>query len=63
MSKNHLQKLTSLLMVALMLSCAEDSKNNTVTEKLASVEELQEHSKEFTPKIYSYDNGIHMSRF
>ena len=32
-----------------------------MTEKLASVEELQEHSKEFTPKIYSYDNGIHMA--
>ena len=61
MSKNLIQKLTSFILVALILSCSEGSDNKPLTEKLPSVEDLEKHSEEFTPKIYSYDNGIHMA--
>ena len=61
MSKNLIQKLTSFILIALILSCSEGSDNKPVTEKLSSVEGLEKHSEEFTPKIYSYDNGIHMA--
>ena len=55
MSKNLIQKLTSFILVPLILSCSEGSDNKALTEKLSSVEDLEKHSEEFTPKIYSYD--------
>ena len=44
----------------LLLGCSKtDPVSMPLIEKTTEVEQLFEHSKEFTQKIYSYENGIH----
>ena len=44
----------------LLLGCSKtDPVSMPLIEKTTEVEKLFEHSKEFTQKVYSYENGIH----
>ncbi len=44
----------------LLLGCSKtDPVSMPLIEKTSEVEKLFEHSKEFTQKVYSYENGIH----
>ena len=50
-----------LPVIILLSSCSDEVVNEAKIEYTSSVEKLVEHTKEFIPTVYSYDNGIHVA--
>ena len=50
-----------LPVIFLLSSCSDEDVNEAKIEYTSSVEKLVEHTKEFIPTVYSYDNGIHVA--
>ena len=58
--KKNSTYLQIFIISILLLGCSKtDPVSMPLIEKTTEVEQLFEHSKEFTQKIYSYENGIH----
>ena len=52
---------TSLFSILFLASCSDNEISNQLIEYISEVEELVQHSDEFIPKVYSYENGIHIA--
>ena len=52
---------TSLFSILFLASCSDNEISNQLIEYTSEVEELVQHSDEFIPKVYSYENGIHIA--
>ncbi|MDC1491536.1 MBL fold metallo-hydrolase [Gammaproteobacteria bacterium] len=52
---------TSLFSILFLASCSDNEISNQLFEYTSEVEELVQHSDEFIPKVYSYENGIHIA--
>ena len=52
---------TSLFSILFLASCSDNEISNQLIEYTSEVEELVQHSEEFIPKVYSYENGIHIA--
>ena len=50
-----------LTIIFLLSSCSDEVNKEAKIEYTSSVEKLVEHTNEFIPKVYSYDNGIHVA--
>ena len=50
-----------LTIIFLLSSCSDEVNKEAKIEYRSSVEKLVEHTNEFIPKVYSYDNGIHVA--
>ena len=53
--------ISILPLIFLLSSCSDDVTSSKPTDYTSSVEELVQHSEEFIPTVYSYDNGIHIA--
>ena len=53
--------ISILPLIFLLSSCSDDVTRSQPVEYTSSVEKLVQHSEEFIPTIYSYDNGIHIA--